>query len=201
MTLSRGRLPFFLPTSAFTSFPFHLLSIVHPFSSFFLPCFIIFSHFNFQLGLLLSHHPSFLSTIDTPVQLFSFIYHFVPSFFNRFCIVCLRLSDYKILRSARRKVQFVVKFKTEHLVDLEFILPSRTLTMDDVRVETDGFIPRGNPLVNLMQMSSRKYAFWHVVYTCFFNVLCLYMKDIYETTQGNIVNKLLLLNSLWKRWS
>ncbi|XP_074612059.1 vitellogenin-2-like isoform X3 [Acropora palmata] len=65
-----------------------------------------------------------------------------------------RLSDYKILRSARRKVQFVVKYKTEHLVDLELILPSRTLTMDDVRVETGGFIPRGNPLMNLMQMSS-----------------------------------------------
>lgn len=65
-----------------------------------------------------------------------------------------RLSAYKILRSVRSQVQFVVKFKTEQLVDLEFIMPSRTLTMDDVRIETNGFIPHGNPIMNLMPSSS-----------------------------------------------
>ena len=168
MTLSPGGLPFFLPTSRFHFLSFSptfyypslflLLfpSLLHPFfpiltfnSSSFCPTIHPFPFF---------HHPSFSFQRLTRPFSYSFSFKFC-CFFNRFCIVCLRLSDYKILRSARRKVQFVVKYKTEHLVDLELILPSRTLTMDDVRIETGGFIPRGNPLMNLMQMSSRKYAF------------------------------------------
>ena len=74
------------------------------------------------------------------------------------------------MRSTRNQVEFVVKFKTEHFVDLKFIMPSRVLTMDDVRIETDGFIPRGNPLIHLMALSAREYA--HVICVqCRFDIL------------------------------
>ena len=63
------------------------------------------------------------------------------------------------MRNTRNQVEFVVKFKTKDLVDLEYIMPSRVLTMDDVRIETDGFIPRGNPLMHLMALSAREYAY------------------------------------------
>ncbi|KAL9951821.1 hypothetical protein ACROYT_G044556 [Oculina patagonica] len=66
-----------------------------------------------------------------------------------------RLSDYQWGRNQRNKVEFVVKFKTEQLVDLKLTTPSKMLKMDDVRFKTDGFIPRGSTHYNtLMHMMS-----------------------------------------------
>lgn len=65
-----------------------------------------------------------------------------------------RLSDYQIMKSERNAVKFLVKFKTEQLVDLELIMPSRKLMMNDVRIKTHGFIPHGNPMMQLV--SSRE---------------------------------------------
>ena len=58
------------------------------------------------------------------------------------------------MKSERNAVKFLVKFKTEQLVDLELIMPSRRLTMNDVRIKTNGFIPHGNPLMQFV--SSRE---------------------------------------------
>ncbi|CAH3178702.1 unnamed protein product, partial [Porites lobata] len=44
----------------------------------------------------------------------------------------------------------IKKFKTEQLVDLELIMPSRKLMMNDVRIKTHGFIPHGNPMMQLV---------------------------------------------------
>ena len=58
------------------------------------------------------------------------------------------------MKSERNAVKFLVKFKTEQLVDLELIMPSRKLMMNDVRIKTRGFIPHGNPMMLLV--SSRE---------------------------------------------
>ena len=58
------------------------------------------------------------------------------------------------MKSERNAVKFLVKFKTEQLVDLELIMPSRKLMMNDVRIKTHGFIPHGNPIMQLV--SSRE---------------------------------------------
>ena len=58
------------------------------------------------------------------------------------------------MKSERNAVKFLVKFKTEQLVDLELIMPSRKLMMNDVRIKTHGFIPHGNLMMQLV--SSRE---------------------------------------------
>ena len=61
-----------------------------------------------------------------------------------FSVFHYRLSDWQWVRNEQDKVEFVVKFKTEELVDLELNTPSHMMKLDDVTFKSDGFIPRGS---------------------------------------------------------
>jgi len=53
-----------------------------------------------------------------------------------------------------------VKFQSEELVDLEIKTPTCQLKMDNVHIETDGFIPRGSnyhsALMHMMTLPARE---------------------------------------------
>lgn len=59
-----------------------------------------------------------------------------------------RLSDWEFARNEKNEVEFVVRFKTDQLVDLQLHTPSHTMIMEDVEFKSDGFIPRGSNYYN-----------------------------------------------------
>ena len=71
-----------------------------------------------------------------------------------------RFSDYRRGKIQRNQVDFIVKFQSEELVDLEIKTPSCQLKMDNVHIETDGFIPRGSnyhsTLMHMMTLPARE---------------------------------------------
>ncbi|CAH3156874.1 unnamed protein product [Pocillopora meandrina] len=59
-----------------------------------------------------------------------------------------RLSDWEFARNEPNKVEFVVKFQTDQLVDLQLNTPSHVMTMEDVEFKSQGFLPRGSNYYN-----------------------------------------------------